>query len=137
MGRQALLHLQAVPYVKKFVDAHGVRRDKKKEIVASIFVYAYSYVLSRMIGDLRAEAQRAALAVGRETGALSNRYQWLIRELLSQTQSPLLRFVRRFEANRVCYGLGRFTLLSITYEAERMIYRLLGRVVCVRQRIVE
>lgn len=132
---KALLHLKVVQYVKQFVDVHRIRCEKKNELVASVFVYAYSYVLSRMTGELREEAQRAALVVGRETGALRNRYQWRIRELLSQTQCPLLRFVRRFEANRVCYGIGRFALLSITYETERKIYRLLGRVICVRQRV--
>lgn len=123
-----------MPYVKNFVDAHGFRRDKKKEIVASIFVYAYSYVLSRMIGELRAEAQRAALEVGQDTGAIRNWHQWLIRELLCQAQGKLLRLVRRFEMNRACYGSAGLTLFSVTYEPHQRIYRILGRRVGVRAR---
>lgn len=44
--------------------------------------------------------------------------------------SPLHRFFHWYKGNRECYGIAGMSFLSITYESQQRIYRLLGQ--CVR-----
>ena len=70
-----------------------------------------------------------------QEGSLSRRLEkYYVREVMRRQSGVLAQLFRQYKGNRLCYGIGRFTIFSITYEEDRMIYRLLGRVIRVSQR---
>ena len=57
----------------------------------------------------------------------------MIRDLRQRMMGPLERLFHWYADNRECYGIGGRTIYSITYEKNRIIHRLLGRVIKIVQ----
>ncbi len=48
-------------------------------------------------------------------------------DIVQMYRSPWKRLFCRYVENRISYGIGRFSIFSITYGTESIVYRLCGR----------
>lgn len=95
-------------------------------------------VLSRKFGILFRYAQNQGninvmlpqlTRAAKQSGLYDSCQEPYILKLKMLNLSPLHRFFHWYTGNRECYGVAGMSFLSITYESERRIYRLLGRLV--------
>ena len=117
--------LRAFNYLNSFFKRNGV----------SIFMHP---LLSRKLCVLVLHAQKQGnintllpqlTQAAKQSGLYDSCREPFMMKLKMLNLSPLHRFFHWYTGNRECYGVAGMSFLSITYESERRIYRLLGRLV--------
>lgn len=125
---RGLDHLRVVEYVYDFYVKNGVQK-KLQAVFDWIFASYYHLTLETTPEEMHSEVHRMAHTLALRSGAIRNARHGMIRDLRQRMMGALERLFHWFAANRECYGIGGSAIYSITFEKERNVHRLLGRVI--------
>ena len=125
---RGLDHLRVVEYVYDFYAKNGVL-EKLQPVFDWIFASYYHLTQETTPEEMHSEVHRMAHALALRSGAIRNARHGMIRDLRKRTMGALERLFHWFADNRECYGIGGNAIYSITFEKERNVHRLLGRIV--------
>lgn len=129
---RGLDHLRVVEKVHEFYEENGLLK-KMQPVFDWIFASYYHLTLETTPEEMHPEVHRMAHALALRSGAIRNARHGMIRDLRQRMMGPLERLFHWYADNRECYGIGGRTIYSITYEKNRIIHRLLGRVIKIVQ----
>lgn len=125
--------LKGARYLLQYYKQKGVY-EKMKSLFLKRFHECYECAEAFASPDMKRWVQQVEYEILQE-GSLSQRLEkYYVREVMRRQSGALAKLFRQYKGNRLCYGMGRFSMFSITYEEERLVYRLLGRIVWVSKR---
>lgn len=108
--------------------------EQMKGIFLVRFQQCYECAEAFASPDMKQWVQRVEYEILREGRLIQNLEKYYVREVMRRQSGGIAQLFCQYRDNRLCYGIGRFSMFSITYEEERRVYRLLGRIVRVRRR---
>jgi hypothetical protein len=124
---RGLDHLRVVEVVYDFYEKNGVQK-KLQAVFDWIFASYYHLTLETTPEEMHPEVHRMAHALALRSCAIRNARHGMIRDLRQRMMGPLERLFHWSADNRECYGIGGSAIYSITFEKERNVHRLLGRI---------
>lgn len=121
-------HIQLLNYVYEFYVRNNIWLQLKR-IFCRIFEGYYGLALQTTPPALHKKVKEIAYCLAVKSGIIKFKHFEHIRQLLSENQSYIEKVFHWFAENRECYGFCGRALCSVTYEAERTIYRILGKTI--------
>ena len=129
---RGLDHLRVVEKVHEFYE-ENVLLKKMQPVFDWVFASYSHLTLETTPKEMHPEVHRMAHVLALRSGAIRNARHGMIRDLRQRMMGPMERQFHWYTDNRECYGIGGRTIYSITYEKNRIIHRLLGRVIKIVQ----
>ena len=119
-------HLLGLEHIYQFYNRHGILKKRVSAFV-DLFHFCYEHTLWYVDDATLPTVHELACGLAQKTGIMNLIRPDIARELRHGTASPIVRFfVQRFR-DRVSYGLGCFHLLTLSYQAGKVTWFLLGR----------
>lgn len=124
MKNHCLDQLNAVACTVSFFKKYDMLH--KKGYMLHCFLHmAYLFALKGS-AELQNEAHCKAYKLAQNIGFLKCKHWWSVRDILSKRIGRVEHFFHRYEGNCEKFGIGKITLLSITYEEQWYIWRVVG-----------
>lgn len=120
-------HLKAVEVMNNFWSDKELAGNRRK-LLETAMVQWYNFAQDFTPDEMDVEVDELAYRMARSMGFLRKKEYETIRRLRKLHQRRFERFFHWYVANRECYGLIGLSIYSITYEADRNVHRLMGRV---------
>lgn len=105
-----------------------------KEVFLSRFVHCYNCAEKYTPTNQKSSMQRREYQLLTKAGLINSKENYVVRTITSRQLNWFTMLFCKYVANRVCYGVGGISLCSITYEQENRIYRILGKIICIRNK---
>lgn len=113
--------------IRQFYEHHNIAEESMQPVLSLLYEEYLVYALAGMNETEKSKAYAEAL----QRGVIKNSRRPEIFALRQQFMPAWEKRFHYFSQNRECFGIIGKTLISITYETNRRVYRILGRTVCI------
>lgn len=123
---RGLDHLRVLESVFCFYEKNGVMQ-KMQSVYDWLFSLYYDQALVTTPEEMYPEVHRMAYALAVKSGSIQANHLPQIRRLKGLRMSPVEKRFHWYADNRECFGFRGRAICSITYETDKIVYRVFGK----------